>query len=272
MKLNARPCGVCFFGLRQNNCSDIFGPLVFCGMILLSNRHLVIVGGVSVPEWSYRSTRSSWREWYWKVHHQLGTPLFCSGTSKRTWVTTERCGGTASLIWTWAVFCCCTSALVTVFTNSMLQREGARRWTWHRDLRGRRLMIGSVLSPDPRPFVLNSQVTRGAELSADPLLAVSWIRWQREDAGQTRQTQTWNVWWGFAWQIKSFKSHLRENSEWATFCTSPIQPSSFITSAVELLMSWQRVWCGLMVSQNNCSFKYANTVLWPFYTDTNFTL
>ena len=35
-----------------------------------------------------------------------------------------------------------------------------------------------VVSPDLRPYVLDTQVKREAELSTDHHLVVSWIRWQ----------------------------------------------------------------------------------------------
>ncbi|KAI3351322.1 hypothetical protein L3Q82_005867 [Scortum barcoo] len=45
---------------------------------------------------------------------------------------------------------------------------------------GRRSMIDFVVvSSDLRPYVLDTRVKRGAELSTDHHLVVSWIRWQR---------------------------------------------------------------------------------------------
>ncbi|KAI3364202.1 hypothetical protein L3Q82_010810 [Scortum barcoo] len=48
-----------------------------------------------------------------------------------------------------------------------------------------------VVSSDLRPYVLDTRVKRGAELSTDHHLVVSWIRWQRKEVGQTWQTQTY---------------------------------------------------------------------------------
>ncbi|KAJ0064888.1 hypothetical protein NL108_017291 [Boleophthalmus pectinirostris] len=52
--------------------------------------------------------------------------------------------------------------------------------TWHQDTLGRRSMIDFVVvSSDLRPRVLDTRVKRGAELSTDHHLVVSWVRWRR---------------------------------------------------------------------------------------------
>ncbi|KAI3369495.1 hypothetical protein L3Q82_007710 [Scortum barcoo] len=48
-----------------------------------------------------------------------------------------------------------------------------------------------VVSSDLRPYVLDTRVKRGAELSTDHHLVVSWIRWQRRKLDKTWQTQTY---------------------------------------------------------------------------------
>jgi len=47
-----------------------------------------------------------------------------------------------------------------------------------------------VVSSDLRSYVLDTRMKRGAELSADHHLVVSWIRW--ESARKTWQAQTWS--------------------------------------------------------------------------------
>ncbi|KAI3374782.1 hypothetical protein L3Q82_021332 [Scortum barcoo] len=62
----------------------------------------------------------------------------------------------------------------------MFEHKGVHQCTWHQDTLGRRSMIDFVVvSSDLRPYVLDTRVKRGAELSTDHHLVVSWIRWQR---------------------------------------------------------------------------------------------
>ncbi|KAI3363850.1 hypothetical protein L3Q82_001451 [Scortum barcoo] len=62
----------------------------------------------------------------------------------------------------------------------MFKHKGVHQCTWHQDTLGRRSMIDFVVvSSDLRPYVLDTRVKRGAELSTDHHLVVSWIRWQR---------------------------------------------------------------------------------------------
>ncbi|KAI3371782.1 hypothetical protein L3Q82_024331 [Scortum barcoo] len=73
----------------------------------------------------------------------------------------------------------------------MFEHKGVHQCTWHQDTLGRRSMIDFVVvSSDLWPYVLDTRVKRGAELSTDHHLVVSWIRWQEEEVGQTWQTQT----------------------------------------------------------------------------------
>ncbi|KAI3365015.1 hypothetical protein L3Q82_000951 [Scortum barcoo] len=66
-------------------------------------------------------------------------------------------------------------------TNTMFEHKGDHQCTWHQDTLGRRSMIDFVVvSSDLRPYVLDTRVKRGAELSTcNHHLVVSWIRWQR---------------------------------------------------------------------------------------------
>ncbi|KAK3525880.1 hypothetical protein QTP70_010985 [Hemibagrus guttatus] len=64
--------------------------------------------------------------------------------------------------------------------NTMFKHKGAHRYTWYQDTLGRRSMIDLVVvSSDLRPHVLDTRVKRGAELSTNHHLVVSWIRLQR---------------------------------------------------------------------------------------------
>ncbi|KAI3377728.1 hypothetical protein L3Q82_008455, partial [Scortum barcoo] len=59
---------------------------------------------------------------------------------------------------------------------------------------GRRSMIDFVVvSSDLRPYILDTRVKRGAELSTDHHLVVSWLQLAEEEVGQTWQTQTSEV-------------------------------------------------------------------------------
>ncbi len=86
----------------------------------------------------------------------------------------------------------CASYRLSI-TNTMFDHKDVHQCKWHQDTLGRRLMIDFVVvSSDLRPYVLDIRVRRGAELSTDHHLVVSWIRWGGGGgAGQTRQTQTY---------------------------------------------------------------------------------
>ena len=51
-------------------------------------------------------------------------------------------------------------------------------------------MIDFVVVSDLQPHVLDTRLKRGAELSTDHYLVVSWLRRWGEDGGKIRQTQT----------------------------------------------------------------------------------
>ncbi|KAI3362683.1 hypothetical protein L3Q82_001750 [Scortum barcoo] len=72
------------------------------------------------------------------------------------------------------------------------KHKGVHQCTWHQDTLGRRSMIDFVVvSSDLRPYVLDTRVKRGAELSTDHHLVVSWTPLAEEEVGQTWQTQTY---------------------------------------------------------------------------------
>ncbi|KAI3373332.1 hypothetical protein L3Q82_006630 [Scortum barcoo] len=73
-----------------------------------------------------------------------------------------------------------------------------------------------VVSSDLRPYVLDTRVKRGAELSTDHHLVVSWIRWQwRKLDRPGRPKRIVRVCWERLADEPSvrevFNSHLREN-------------------------------------------------------------
>ncbi|TWW62740.1 Rho guanine nucleotide exchange factor 10-like protein [Takifugu flavidus] len=72
-------------------------------------------------------------------------------------------------------FCASRSLAIT---NTMFEHKVVHRCSWHHDGLGRRSMIDFiVVSADLRPYVLDTRVKRGAELSTDHYLVVSWIMW-----------------------------------------------------------------------------------------------
>ncbi|KAK3561045.1 hypothetical protein QTP86_026393, partial [Hemibagrus guttatus] len=73
-------------------------------------------------------------------------------------------------------FCASHSLSIT----NTIKHKGAHQYTWYQDTLGRRSMIDLVvMSSDLRPHVLDTRVKRGAELSTDHHLVVSWIRLRR---------------------------------------------------------------------------------------------
>ena len=67
-----------------------------------------------------------------------------------------------------------------VITNTIFSHKSVYMCTWHQDTLGQQLMIDFVVkSSDLRPYVLDTQVKRGEELSTDHHMAVSWIQWRR---------------------------------------------------------------------------------------------
>ena len=64
-------------------------------------------------------------------------------------------------------------------TNTMFEHKDAHKCTWYQSTLGRRSMIDFVIvSSDLRPYVLDTRVKRGAELSTDHHLVVSSVEWR----------------------------------------------------------------------------------------------
>ncbi|KAK3516473.1 hypothetical protein QTP70_016707, partial [Hemibagrus guttatus] len=130
----------------------------------------------------------------------------------------------------------CASHSLSI-TNTMFKHKGVHQYTWYQDTLGRRSMIDLVImSSDLRPRVLDTRVKRGAELSTDHHLVVSWIRLRRRMSDSLgRPKRIVRVCWERLADPsvrRVFNSHLREcfnqiprevgdiESEWTMFSTS----------------------------------------------------
>ncbi|KAK3525229.1 hypothetical protein QTP86_024952 [Hemibagrus guttatus] len=119
----------------------------------------------------------------------------------------------------------------------MFKHKGAHQYTWYQDTLGRRSMIDLVVvSSDLRPHVLDTRLKRGAELSTDHHLVVSWIRLRRRMPDRLgRPIRIVRVCWERLADHSVggvFHSHLRESfnqiprevrdieSEWTMFFSS----------------------------------------------------
>ncbi|KAI3359159.1 hypothetical protein L3Q82_002693 [Scortum barcoo] len=131
----------------------------------------------------------------------------------------------------------CASHSLSI-TNTMFKHKGVHQCTWHQDTLGRRSMIDFVVvSSDLRPYRLGHfRVKRGAELSTDHHLVVSWLRWQRRKLDRPgRPKRIVRVCWECLAEPsvrEVFNSHLRKSfsqipreagdieSEWTMFSAS----------------------------------------------------
>ena len=119
----------------------------------------------------------------------------------------------------------------------MFKHKGVHQCTWHQDTLGRRSMIDFVVvSSGLWPYVLDTQMKRGAELSTDHHLVVSWICWQgrKLDRLGRHKRIVRDCWERLAEPTvrEVFNSHLWESfdqipreagdieSEWTMFSTS----------------------------------------------------
>ncbi|XDV22637.1 hypothetical protein PO909_027493 [Leuciscus waleckii] len=125
----------------------------------------------------------------------------------------------------------CASHSLSI-TNTMFKHNQ------HQDTLGRRSMIDFVVVySDIRPYVLDTRVKRGAELSTDHHLVVSWIRWRGRKLNRFgRPKCTVRVCWEIFREIFNF--HLRWSfdripresgdieSEWTMFSTSIVEAAA----------------------------------------------
>uniref|UniRef100_A0A8C6KHB6 Endonuclease/exonuclease/phosphatase domain-containing protein n=1 Tax=Nothobranchius furzeri TaxID=105023 RepID=A0A8C6KHB6_NOTFU len=134
-------------------------------------------------------------------------------------------------------FCASHSLAIT---NTMFEHKDNHRYTWYQGSLGRRSMIDFVvISSDLRPYVLDTRVKRGAELSTDHHLVVSWIRWQGKMPRRPgRPRRIVRICWERLAEepVKTvFNSHLRQrfdcvpravgdiDSEWALFQSAIVE-------------------------------------------------
>uniref|UniRef100_A0AAY5LCL8 Endonuclease/exonuclease/phosphatase domain-containing protein n=1 Tax=Esox lucius TaxID=8010 RepID=A0AAY5LCL8_ESOLU len=111
----------------------------------------------------------------------------------------------------------CASHSLSI-TNTMFKHKGVHQCTWHQDTLGRRSMIDFVVvSSDLRLYVLDTRVKRGAELSTDHDLVVSWIRWRGRKLDRLgRPKRTVRVCWEPLAESpirEIFNSHLRQSCD-----------------------------------------------------------
>ncbi|KAI3360800.1 hypothetical protein L3Q82_013034 [Scortum barcoo] len=142
-------------------------------------------------------------------------------------------------------------------TLELPRHKGVHQCTWHQDTLGRRDFV--LVSSDLRPYVLDTRVKRGAELSTDHHLVVSWIRWQRRKLDRPgRPKRIVRVCWERLAEPsvrEVFNSHLRKNfsqipreagdieSEWTMFSASivdAVRNSSKLWTQGLWCLSWWR--------------------------------
>ncbi|XP_077956447.1 uncharacterized protein LOC120824534 [Gasterosteus aculeatus] len=135
-------------------------------------------------------------------------------------------------------------------TNTMFEHKDVHKCTWYQSTLGQRSIIDFVIvSSDLRPHVLDTRVKRGAELSTDHHLVVSWVRgWgkTRDRPGNPKRVVRVN--WERLEEApvqKIFNSHLRRSFSHIPVEVGDIEPewSMFKTSIAEAAA----VSCGLKV-------------------------
>ncbi|KAK3568528.1 hypothetical protein QTP86_008617 [Hemibagrus guttatus] len=130
----------------------------------------------------------------------------------------------------------CASHSLSI-TNTMFKHKGGHQYMLYQDTLSRKSVIDLVVvSSDLQPHILDFQVKRGAELSTDHHLVVSWIRLRRRMPDRLgRPKRIVRVCWERLADPSVrgvFNSHLRESfnqiprevgdieSEWTTFSSS----------------------------------------------------
>ncbi|KAL7866069.1 hypothetical protein SRHO_G00113160 [Serrasalmus rhombeus] len=124
--------------------------------------------------------------------------------------------------------------------NTMFEHKDVHKCTWCQDTLGCSSMIDFVvMSSDLQPCVLDTRVKRGAELSTDHHLVVSWIRWWgKMPVRPGKPKRIVRICWERLAEEPVrliFNSHLRQNfdqisgevgdidSEWAMFRSSIVE-------------------------------------------------
>ena len=101
-------------------------------------------------------------------------------------------------------------------TNTMFEHRDAHKCTWYQSTLGQRSMIDFIIvSSDLRPYVLDTRVKRGAELSTDHHLVVSWVRgWGKTLDRPGKPKRVVRVNWERLEEApvqRTFNSHLRRS-------------------------------------------------------------
>jgi len=113
----------------------------------------------------------------------------------------------------WLDFCASHGLAIT---NTMFKYRVVHKCTWYRTTLGQRSMIDFVvISSGLRLRVLDTRVKRGAELSTDHHLVVSWIRWcgrLPDRPGKPKRVERVNWKCLVEAPVRGFfNSHLRKN-------------------------------------------------------------
>uniref|UniRef100_A0A8C6M725 Endonuclease/exonuclease/phosphatase domain-containing protein n=1 Tax=Nothobranchius furzeri TaxID=105023 RepID=A0A8C6M725_NOTFU len=149
------------------------------------------------------------------------------------------------------VFCVSRSLAIT---NTMFEHKDAHRYTWYQGSLAHRSMIDFVvISFDLRPYVVDTRVKRGAELSTDHHLVGSWIRWQGKmprRPGRTKRIV--RVCWECLAEEPAktvFNSHFRQSydrvpravgyidSEWAFFHSAIVEAAVVASWPVPVMVA-----------------------------------
>ncbi|KAK3516631.1 hypothetical protein QTP70_022033 [Hemibagrus guttatus] len=138
----------------------------------------------------------------------------------------------------------------------MFKHKGAHQYTWHQDTLGRRSMIDLVVvSSDLRPHVLDTRVKRGAELSTDHHLVVSWMSDRlgrpkpiqscgRKVSGAGRGSNPQTRWWTLEVRdaVKLKKESYRAWLAWGTPEAAEAYRQAKRTTAVVVSEAKTRAW------------------------------
>ncbi|KAK5868067.1 hypothetical protein PBY51_012512 [Eleginops maclovinus] len=117
----------------------------------------------------------------------------------------------------------------------MFEHKDAHKCTWYQSTLGRRSMIDFVIvSSDLRPHVLDTRVKRGAELSTDHHLVVSWVECLKPLDRPGKPKRVVRVNWERLEESQvqeAFNSHLRRNFSGIPVEAGDIEPEWMVFKA-----------------------------------------